>query len=684
MSFLYPAFLWGLLAVAIPIAVHLFNFRRTKRVLFTNIAFLKEIETQKSSFRRLKHLLILLSRVMMIACLALAFAQPFLKDKDHVSDLSGITGVYLDNSFSMQNELNNKRFIDIATGALDELMSMYSNLTSLQLTTNDFSSDENTLLIASGFQDKLTSTNLSPTSRTLQEVYDRQKRLMENARGKAGGELYWVSDFQKSTSGDLSKLELDTTVQLNLIPVQTEEIKNVFVDSVWLETPFLRKQQRNVLNVKISNSGNELVENLPVKLMLNDTQVSATSVNLPANGSEDIAFDFSLNEDGYIRGVVGFDDFPVTFDNQFYFVLNASPALNIIHLTSADNMSDPINRVYRNDSLFQVTNLNAGNADLGQLNTADLVVLNGVERPSSSLMAGLTKFVREGGSLLIIPSLSPDENSFKSSLAEMGVFGLASQPSTMVPMSEPDEKIPFFEEVFEASLNSGRQVNMPAAANVWKWSNSGNVLLSLRNGQPFLSQVSSGKGKLYLMGAPLDPARGNFAQHAIFVPVMYRIAALSSRPRRTGYTFDDRTIDLNVSNARPNAVFKLKQGEVELIPIQRLVGNNLTLEIPQRADLSSEALSAGYFELTSDEETLDLLAVNLGKSESELSYYSAKELREYFSGHPNVHIFEEIEDSDIKSKFDSKASGTRLWKYFLYAALAFLLAEIVLVRLLKD
>ena len=44
MQFLYPGFLFALAAIAIPIIIHLFNFRKFKKVYFTNVAFLKEIK----------------------------------------------------------------------------------------------------------------------------------------------------------------------------------------------------------------------------------------------------------------------------------------------------------------------------------------------------------------------------------------------------------------------------------------------------------------------------------------------------------------------------------------------------------------------------------------------------------------------------------------------------------------
>src|SRR5436190_24196084 len=106
MSFLYPSFLFGLIAVSIPIIIHLFNFQRPKKVLFTNINFLKLVKENTSSKLKLKHILILVSRICFISFLVLAFAQPFIQS-NKASDLKGsrLVSIYTDNSFSMETDM---------------------------------------------------------------------------------------------------------------------------------------------------------------------------------------------------------------------------------------------------------------------------------------------------------------------------------------------------------------------------------------------------------------------------------------------------------------------------------------------------------------------------------------------------------------------------------------------------
>src|SRR3954466_8318477 len=78
MHFIYPGFLFALFTLSIPVIVHLFNFRRFKKIYFTNVRFLREIKQDTQSKSRLRHLLILISRILAVTFLVLAFAQPYI------------------------------------------------------------------------------------------------------------------------------------------------------------------------------------------------------------------------------------------------------------------------------------------------------------------------------------------------------------------------------------------------------------------------------------------------------------------------------------------------------------------------------------------------------------------------------------------------------------------------------
>ncbi|WP_337044650.1 BatA domain-containing protein [Emticicia sp. 17c] len=698
MQFLFPSFLWGLLAVAVPIIIHLFNFRRTKKVFFTNVAFLKAVETETSSFRRIKQWLILAARVLFLAFLALAFAQPFLPAKNASSGRStglGVSSLYLDNSLSMQNTTENKRYLDLAVTKIDELLTLFRQSPNVQLVTNDFSGEDQAVTNATKVKDRLTSVGLSPNPRTLENVYKRQRSLAQKHNASASNQFFWFSDFQKSTAGDLSKIKTDSLDKLFLVPVQGKTSQNVFVDSVWLASPFIREMQNNVLYVKVFNSGGSEVEKLPVKLFIDDAQASTASVDIAPNGSATATFNFTVKDKGFHRGKVSFDDQPVTFDNDYYFVLDASPVIQVLHLYQQRSAADYIGKVFDNDSLFAYHAYSASNVDVGQFKNANLIVLEGVEAITGTFRASLEEFIRQGGSLLVFPPSNPELDDYGQFLGAFGIQSISVNnqpplPQSHLPVAEPNRQNPFYADVFERTTLQG-VANTPAMQPVLNWSGIGEKILTFKSQQNFITVTNAYQGKVYLCASPLEKAYGNFAEHAFFVPTMFKIASMSVRQERAAYNFSEGSITLDLPNIKKNATYKLTSvaktgtgGKIEIIPIQRITGNQLTLELPKATQLSdNQILESGYYELQLDGKTEKLLALNHDNEESKMEFYTPDELRKFFAGQKNVTIFDNLLDGDFVKTFQESNVGTPLWKYCIILALAFLLVEILLIRFMK-
>ncbi|MEC8603742.1 MAG: BatA domain-containing protein, partial [Bacteroidota bacterium] len=125
MNFLYPNFLWAISLIAIPIAIHLFNFRKYKKVYFSDISLLKNVNTQTKKQSKLKHILVLISRILALTCLVITFSYPY-KSFQNKSDFNQkFVGIYLDNSLSMENENQNGIFIEQAKEKAVEIVNQY-------------------------------------------------------------------------------------------------------------------------------------------------------------------------------------------------------------------------------------------------------------------------------------------------------------------------------------------------------------------------------------------------------------------------------------------------------------------------------------------------------------------------------------------------------------------------------
>jgi len=215
MTFLYPSFLWALAALSIPVIIHLFNFRKTTRVFFSNTRFLRQIKEATTAKRRLKHYLILASRLLFLAFLIITFCQPIIPAEDQLGSNRNII-LYLDNSQSMSAQLDDKtRGLDAAIGFDRSIVDVLPPETRYKWITSDFSPFSNTFKTKPEVLDLLTQIRLSPVSRTLEEV---QERIRQDG-GVRTREIFWISDLQKSTLGQV-KSEVDSTARLHLVPIQ--------------------------------------------------------------------------------------------------------------------------------------------------------------------------------------------------------------------------------------------------------------------------------------------------------------------------------------------------------------------------------------------------------------------------------------------------------------------------------
>src|SRR5204863_3345826 len=104
MTFLTPAFLVALGALAVPVLIHLIQRERKRVIQFPSLMFLQRIPYQSVRRRRIRHWLLLAMRAAALALLVVAFARPFLpQGAVAAAALGGAREVVimLDNSASM-------------------------------------------------------------------------------------------------------------------------------------------------------------------------------------------------------------------------------------------------------------------------------------------------------------------------------------------------------------------------------------------------------------------------------------------------------------------------------------------------------------------------------------------------------------------------------------------------------
>ena len=676
MKFLFPGFLFALLTVAIPVIIHLFNFRKFKKVYFSNVTFLKEIQQQTSSSRNLKHLLLLLTRALIIIFLVLAFARPYIPDENqkNASFQQQAVSIYVDNSYSMESLNKEGSLLDEAKRRAKEIASAYSINDKYQLLTNDFEGKHQRLLSYEEFVQAVDDIKISAFNRSLQQVMNRQSDVFAG-EPNTNKTIYILSDFQRNFASDPT-LDLDSGISVRFVRLEANELANISVDSVWFVSPVHRPNETERLIVQLKNNSDKRAENVPVKVLVDGKPKALGSLNLAPRSVSKDTLSFSGLNSGWKHGEIVITDYPVVFDDNFYFTFNVQQSLPVLAINpSGENAY--ITAVYHAEQFFDYKNVPAGNINYSQLSSNSLIILTATDNISSGLATQLKTFVRNGGSLMVYPSLDENLAGLKTLTQTLGTDIPQSINNQETKVSDINLQHPIFKGVFSQLPN---KLDLPVAKKYVQFSNSTRSnkqnILQFPGRRVFLSQYSIGKGKVYLSAVALDEQSSNFVRHSVFVPIMYQAAFLSLRDSRLFYTIGkDQFLETNKISLSANQSLKLKKGNFEAIPDVR------SSEIGTRLFVSDQIREKGIYRLLKGDSILSVFAFNDSRLESDLSYLSKDELSKKLPDN-RLEIFSPGKAS-IQNSIKAVNNGVQLWKLCLILALVFLAVEILLVRFYK-
>lgn len=670
MKFLYPSFLWALLALLIPIIIHLFYFRRFKKVYFTNVKYLKEIKEETSSRNRLKNLLTLLMRLGALAFLILAFAQPYIPQGDNIKKGTKGISVFIDNSFSMNALSKDVPLITKAKDKARTIIEAYSPEDQFQILTNDFEGRHQRMVSKEAAIALLDEIEISPTVKNMTQIINRQKQTL-NSQLIDNEIVYLISDFQENISG-VDAIQ-DTSTEYNLIPLQSVQEKNVSIDSVWFEAPVPMINQANKVYAKLTNYSDEAAQNVRLSLLENGQSRPLGSYDIEANSSVTESFNLSIMKTGWQQMQIEISDYPVQFDDQYLFAFNIDEKINILILNGAGS-SKYLNAAFQGLDYFEVTNQNTSRVDYAQFNTYDLIILNDLNSYTTGLSSELSQYVGSGGNLLIFPGNSIDLNSINALAGQLGVNSFTqkeSDPKTVGSINT-DEFI--FNNVFERTDQNIKLPTVSASYSTTNLQRSGQQkLLSFRDGSSFLSKYIKGDGNVYVCTAPIDPQINDLVRNAeVFIPMLYKMSLSSGRKQQIAYTIGkDDLIEVEAVDQGSEILYKLS-GTEEFIPGQINSGNKKLL------DVHDNITESGFYDLLLDDKKLGAYAFNFNRKESDLKCYTVGELRNRFGD--MVNIIEQKDDTNLASFVSNKDSGTTFWRWCIILVLIFLGIEALLLR----
>ncbi len=675
MRFLSSGFLFALLALAIPIIIHLFNFRKFKKVYFSNVRFLKFVQIQTSSRQHLKDRLILASRLLALAFLVFAFAQPYIPNSDERNTYqSHVVSIFIDNSYSMEAVNKEGTLLDEAKRRAREIASAYSLNDKFQILTNDFEGRFQRLLNYDEFQSAIDEVQISAANRDLSQIIRRQEDVF-SGEPNARKTVYVISDFQENILPK-SSIQVDSAVTVRLVRLKSNPQPNISIDSVWFASAIHKPDDSEQLIVKLRNNSDEEAENVPIKVTIGKQQKAIGSLTIQPRATSTDTLSFSGLKAGWQEGEIQITDFPVVFDDRFYFSFRVQQSISLL-IINGGSENEYLNSVYKSDEFFKVTNVSSGSINYSGLNNYPLIILNEVPQITDGLVQQLKEYTDKGGSLLVFPELESNQQGLKDLLQALGTDFPVEIVTAETKVTSINLQHPIFKGVFE---NIPQKLDLPAAKKYLRYSNQNNTtrqsILDFPGRTAFFSEYRMGRGKIYLSAVPLNAETSNFARHSVFVPIMYQTALLSFQAQNLFHKLNrDQVVELPKLTLNPNQTLKLRRDKFEAIPDLRQNEN------ASQVYVADQVRQIGNYQLLKNDSLLAILSFNDPGPESDLSYASDREIEGKFADH-KIDLITPATGS-MQGSVKSINQGTSLWKLCIILSLLFLALEIFLIRFYK-
>jgi hypothetical protein len=610
--------------------------------------------------------------LLALVFLILAFARPYLSGQDTGNaGRQNAVSVFVDNSYSMQTLNREGSLLDDAKQKAKEIASAYNINDRFQLLTQDFEGKHQRLLSRDEFNDAVDQVKISPQSRNLQQIISRQQNLLNTQPG-AIKSVYIISDLQKNMAA--KPLKTDSSIAISLIQLKAGNLPNVAVDSVWLLSAVHRPGESEKLVVRLHNYAGEKADKIPLKVLINGAQKALGSYSIPARSVQNDTLSFMGLQAGWQQGLVELQDNPVTFDNKFYFSFNVSQQMPVL-LIDGGIPNPYLKAVFASDPFFAASRVPDGNVDYAGLNSLPIVVISDVKAISTGLAQQLKTYVAKGGTLVVFPSADADLANYHAFLQPMNATWPEKLMTEATKVSALNRQSPVFKNVFESFPENP---DLPIVKKYFQLSPSRggqDNLMQLTGGQSFWAGYTSGRGKVYVSAVPLNEEYSNLPRHALFVPILFRIALLSGHDLPLFYTLgEDETLEIPPVQITEKQLLKLVKGDQSTIPdVRQQEGSTLLY-------LSDQLHETGIYSLKKQDSTLASLAFNDNRSESDMSYLSQAALRELM---PKSTTLLTGGNASLKGIVTETNFGTQLWKLCIILALIFLAAEILLIRYFK-
>lgn len=668
MHFAQPNILWLLLSLVIPVIIHLFYFKRYKKLFFSDIRLLREAQNVQKSTNRIKHLLVLISRILAMALLILAFAQPFLPRSTQSDVDASHISLFIDNSRSMEAQGSRLSLLEEAKQLATDLVRQYPSHYQFHIYDHELSSGDQRWIDQPSALNKIAQIDYTGQAASLQEIWFRHQQMVDRL-GDESAHMLLLTDGQQNVFSEIPSLDSSQHISIVLINPVVQD--NLSIDSMWVSSPTLLPGTNHQIYYHITNHS-EVDRRTTLAIQIDNQTRPSKSLFLRAHASIIDTVPVNIAQSGWHNLEATLIDDGYRFDNSFYSSHLVSEGISALLISDGT-----INHHYRAAASamehMRLTEARPSQLIYSDFDQYDLIICDGVMNMSSGLSTELNKYVREGGNLFIAPPVSANLQDYNYLLSQLEVNTLGSSKSEELDVYHINWQSYLFSDVYRSHPEA---LQAPHVSNYYPLSHSATkdreVVLSLRNGDPYLAAYERENGHVYVLASSTDEKASNIlTQGSFFIPMLHRMGLQKRQFIKPYYTLGSgEGITFRLDDKSSDPAFRLK-GPIEIIPARYAHLNTIML-YP-----SDEIGVPGFYDLQNRDSTLAIIALDHNSSESAADYLDENTMEGLLGG--RIQILD-TGTSDVAQAIIVNNTNRSLWPFCLIGALLFLLIEQLLLR----
>jgi hypothetical protein len=499
-----------------------------------------------------------------------------------------------------------------------------------------------------------------------------------------------VSDLQRSTLGDSVAAQVPEGVQVRLLPVGTREPSNVGIQDVSVTSRIVEEGEPVQVEATLINHGTDPLRNYVASVYLSDERVAQATTTLDPGLETTVSFTVTPQQRGWLKGAVVTEDDDFPPDDRHHFTLNVPEERRVLVVKGEQQQTRYVDLALSSEMLadrisFRTTSIAETQLASTELGQYDAVLLVGPRSLSSGEVDALSRYADRGGGVLLFPSDQPDASTYNALLSALdagqiqGFSGTLGDDQSVASFERVDLQHPLFEGVFNRDRRADAEVEQPDiyyTMDLRPSGRSGQTLIELSNGRPFLHEVRHGGGIMLVSAVGPTPQWSDLPVRGLFVPLLYRsVYYLSAGASVTGEQFvAGEPGELRITGVAPGTSLRLLgPEESEVAPDQRNLFGATLLSVGRTLNVP------GVYDVQAGERLVRRIAVNVDPNESNLRAAtpdSAAATLGQVVG-TSVQSLSGTGSETVAEALRTQQAGTELWNVFLLLALVFLVAEMV-------